>query len=537
MKKVLIVGSGASGVHFALSLLQKGYEVCMLDVGNMGAGAANPLDSFNQLKHNLPDPAQYFLGERYQGITYPGLEEKEYYGFPPNKQHIFTHPSTFDLEAHGFEPLVSFAQGGLAGAWTGGVYPLNDAELRDFPFQYRDLEPYYNEVARRIGIVGEKDDLARFYPWHEHLLKPLMLDDHSENLLVDYERHRSHIRHKLQCYMGRSRVATLSQEQNGRQGCSYCGRCLWGCPSESLYTPVVTLKENAQYDNFRYIPHMYVSHFVYDESMQIQSIMAESVLEKKKCEFFADIFVLAAGTLVSSKIFIESIRRRTSKIIKLTGLMDNRQILIPFVNLKMIGKLANLERYQYHQIALGIETEKPEEYIHGQLTTLKSAMAHPIISSLPFDLRTSISLFRNLRCGLGVVNVNMHDRRRENNFVTVRADPRVDHSKLVIHYTPDIDESHRIKRAIKQVKRLLWTLGCVSPPGMIHVRPMGASVHYAGTIPMSMEPLPLTASHYCQSHDFHNLYIVDGTTLPFLPAKNLTFTLMANAARVADQAF
>ena len=509
----------------------------MLDVGNMGSEASNPLDSINQLKRNLADPVQYFLGERYQSITYPGLEEKEYYGFPPNKQYIFTHPSSFNVENHGFEPIISFAQGGLAGAWTGGVYPLNDAELQDFPFQYRDIEPYYNEVARRIGIVGEQDDLARFYPWHKHLLKPLMLDDHSEKLLADYERRRSHIRHNLQCYMGRSRVATLSQEQDGRQGCSYCGRCLWGCPSESLYTPLTTLKQNAQHDNFHYIPHMYVSHFVYDESMQIQSIMAESVLEKKSYEFFADVFVLAAGTLITSQIFIESIRRKTGKIIHLSGLMDNRQILIPFVNLKMIGSSSNLETYQYHQIAMGIETEKPEEYIHGQLTTLKAAMVHPIIGSLPFDLRTSTSLFKNLRSALGVVNVNLHDRRRENNFVSVRVDPDSSHGKLVVHYTPDINESQRIKRAIKQVKRLLWTLGCVVPPGMIHIRPMGASVHYAGTIPMSAEPLPLTASHDCQSHDFHNLYLVDGTTLPFLPAKNLTFTLMANAARVADQAF
>jgi choline dehydrogenase-like flavoprotein len=46
-----------------------------------------------------------------------------------------------------------------------------------------------------------------------------------------------------------------------------------------------------------------------------------------------------------------------------------------------------------------------------------------------------------------------------------------------------------------------------------------------------------TTSKYCQSHDFDNLYIADGTTFPFLPAKNLTFTLMANAIRVADNAF
>ena len=74
-------------------------------------------------------------------------------------------------------------------------------------------------------------------------------------------------------------------------------------------------------------------------------------------------------------------------------------------------------------------------------------------------------------------------------------------------------------------------------PGMSHVRPMGASVHYAGTLPMTREPAPWTTDENCHSRDFKNVYLVDGSTFPFLPAKNLTLTLMANAVRVAERAF
>jgi choline dehydrogenase-like flavoprotein len=66
---------------------------------------------------------------------------------------------------------------------------------------------------------------------------------------------------------------------------------------------------------------------------------------------------------------------------------------------------------------------------------------------------------------------------------------------------------------------------------------MGASVHYAGTLPMTSEPAPFSTTELCQSRDFHNLFVVDGSTFPFLPAKNITFTLMANAVRVAEAAF
>jgi choline dehydrogenase-like flavoprotein len=84
---------------------------------------------------------------------------------------------------------------------------------------------------------------------------------------------------------------------------------------------------------------------------------------------------------------------------------------------------------------------------------------------------------------------------------------------------------------------MLRKLGCITPPGMTHVRPIGASVHYTGTLPMTSESAPLTTTADCQSRDFPNLFVVDGSTYPFLPAKNITFTLMANAIRVANAAF
>ncbi len=54
---------------------------------------------------------------------------------------------------------------------------------------------------------------------------------------------------------------------------------------------------------------------------------------------------------------------------------------------------------------------------------------------------------------------------------------------------------------------------------------------------MSREPRPWTTDAHCRSHDFPNLWLLDGSTLPFLPAKNVTFTLMANARRVAAADF
>ena len=136
-----------------------------------------------------------------------------------------------------------------------------------------------------------------------------------------------------------------------------------------------------------------------------------------------------------------------------------------------------------------------------------------------------------------IVNVNFHDTRRDSNSVTLEKDAASGREKLVIHYAPAPGEATWIASGLSRVKSALWKLGCVVPPGMAHVRPMGASAHYAGTLPMSKTAAPHTTDENCRSRDFENLYFADGATFPFLPAKNITFTLMANAVRVAENAF
>jgi len=536
MKRIIVVGSGASAAHFALSALEKGHEVLMLDVGRERPAPVLPQATLTQLKEQLADPVRYFLGDAFEAVLYPG-GGAEYYGFPPSKNHVFSGTPQFRWRADGFNPLASFARGGLAEAWTGGVYPFNDAELARFPFAYSDIAPYYDLVSRRIGISGSVDDLARFMPVHQDLMPPLELDEHSSMLLATYQRHRERLNQGLRCYMGRSRIAVLSRDKNGRQACDYLGRCLWGCPSLSLYTPTITLDQCRRYEQFRYRQGVYVRYFIVNRKRQITGVVTETISTGATEEVPVETLVLGAGALSSCRIFLESVYRATGELVTLTGLMDNQQILMPFVNLGMLRRPFNPTSYQYHQLGMGLEGKTPHEYVHGQITTLKTALIHPIVQNMPFDLKTSLYIFRNMHAALGLVNINLHDTRREQNWL--RLEPGIDGASatLLIHYETGAMERERVRTAMRRVRRALWALNCIVPPGMSHVRPMGASVHYAGLLPMSERSDAWSTSKDCQSHDFENLFFVDGTTFPFLPAKNLTFTLMANAARIAYRAF
>ena len=531
--QVLVVGSGPSAVHFAETALAKGWAVTMVDVGRQAPAPVLPDARFDQLKDELDDPAGYFLGGDYSGVVLPDFD-KEYYGIPPSKQYVFEDPAVFSSLSDGFDPLFSLARGGLAQAWTAGCYPFNDAELSDFPFGYDRIGPHYDEVARRIGVTGAIDDLAPFMPVHANLLPPIPLDAHSALLARQYARKRAGLNTRLGAYFGRTRVATLSQDTDDRQACTRLGRCLWGCPRHSLYTPSQTLAALTGRTHFRYVPNVEVGHFDVDGSGRAVRLHARDVTTGEQVQWPVDELVLAAGALGTTRIVLGSVRAATGERLRLTGLMDNRQVLVPFLSLRMLGQRYDPGTYQYHLLGMGLAQPEAKEYVHGQITTLKTALMHPIIQQLPFDLRSSLLISRTTHAALGVVNVNLHDTRRDSNWVEL--DDSGESARLRIRYQPDDAEASRLGAALSRVGRALWQLGCILPPGMQHVRPMGASVHYAGTLPMTTTGGRWTTDAQGRSRAFPNVIVADGAAFPFLPAKNLTFTLMANASRIAEEA-
>jgi choline dehydrogenase-like flavoprotein len=533
MTRVLVIGSGASGVHFALTLLERGFDVTMLDTGHTRPPAVLPEASFDQLKEELPDPVAYFLGPAGEGVVYPA-SKPSYYGHPPSKAYVFRLPGRFASRATNMAPLFSFARGGLAEAWTAGSYEFSGDDLRAFPIDPAAMGRGYQEVARRIGIGGERDDLAEFIPFEAAYLPPLPLDPHSALLLARYGDRRARLRRELGFVLGRSRVATLSREYRGRRACDQLGRCLWGCPTDAIYSPAVTLQECLTHARFQYVPGVVASHFEYDDAGRVTRVLGHRIEDDSPCAFSGDLVALAAGALASSKLVLDSIHRRTGRLERLQGLMDNRQVHVPFLTPAMIGTPLERASYQFHHLAFGLARADPAEYVHGQITTLKAAAVHPIVQSLPLDFRGALSAFRSVRAGLGLANVNLHDHRRTGSTLSVRPIPGTDRTELAIEYADDPAEPALIRDALSRVKRALRMLGALVPPGMTRVLPKGASVHYAGTLPMTRHRAPLGCRPDGRSWDFPNLLVADGASFPFLPAKNLTFTLMANAVRVAQ---
>lgn len=532
---IVVIGSGASGVHFAETALALGRRVVMLDVGHPAPAPVSPGSSLNELKANLADPVSYFLGDDFGSLILPS-ETGEYYGFPPSKTYVFKGLAGLDHQAHGFAPLLSFAQGGLAQAWTGGSYPFSDGELEAWPIGWADLEPGYSEVARRIGISGRTDDdLAPYMPAHDGIQPPIALDAHSAQLLGKYERRRAKAGRVSDVVLGRARLASLSRDLGDRKACSLSGRCLWGCPSQSIYTPSVTLAALKRQPGFTYVSGVRVDCFKIDGGSRVTDVVARNLSSGEDVAFEVGTLVLAAGTLSSARILLESLLRAGVRA-ELQGLMDNRQVLMPFVNLARLGAPFDDRSYQYNQLALGAPGARPFDYVHGLVTTLTTALMHPVVQTLPVvGVRTGMALFRNVHGALGLVNINFPDTPRTGNAVALEVGADGRSTRLLMSYAPHPKEPEVMGPAVKRIRGFLMSLGCIAPPSMTRPRPMGASVHYTGTLPMKETGGDFTADRAGRIRPFENLIAADGSTFPSLPAKNLTFTLMANAVRVARE--
>ena len=65
-----------------------------------------------------------------------------------------------------------------------------------------------------------------------------------------------------------------------------------------------------------------------------------------------------------------------------------------------------------------------------------------------------------------------------------------------------------------------------------HASP-GEGIHYAGTLPMSDSPGRYQLHRDGRLEGTRSVYVCDGACFPRLPAKNHTYTIMANAHRIA----
>ena len=164
----------------------------------------------------------------------------------------------------------------------------------------------YETVARRIGISGcNDDDMADYFGLDAWSQPPIEMDALHEYLYTRYTNRKDKFK-QIGFRLGRSRVAALSKDFGGRLACNKSGNCMWGCYRKSLYSAADDLPSLRKFKNFHEVNGFIVDELIKND--EILSVQGQVNKTKELKIFTASKVMLAAGTLATTRIALQSLR-------------------------------------------------------------------------------------------------------------------------------------------------------------------------------------------------------------------------------------
>lgn len=513
---ILVVGSGPSGVSCARALLDAGVPVIMVDAGvaRLEVPAADR-PTLAELRTQYANGANPLLGAKLDALrVVRDLSPK--IRTAATAEFLSGYVDRNKLNLNNFDLVGTLSQGGLSNVWGAGVSTFDDSDLEKFPITYDDLEHSYRVIAERIGISGSaSDDLAGFHGGDLALQPPLSLLPAMANILDAYERQPK----RDNFVLGRCRSAVLTEDLGERRGCSEDMMCMWGCSRRSIYNAADDLAELMGRPGFT-IHSGCIVHKI--ERAGDEYTLLGRDANGKPVTLQAPQVVLAAGTLASTRLVLELLDR----VDKPLPLLNNPSMAMAFWSPSRMGKPLSDSGFGMAQLSFRQQlTERSQEYCFGLLFAAETFAASDLVLHMPFSRRGAMRILRPLLSGL-VLGFVYFPSEFSRNHVCLR---RTVNGGSVLDveggYHSDLIPTAR--DAAKRVAKRLRTIGVWQLPGSTKIYPPGAEVHYGGTLAMGS-----VTSKYCEVIGAEGLFVVDGSVLSSLPAKQHTLTMMANADRI-----
>lgn len=520
---VIIVGDGPAAVAAAFPLVERGIQVLMLGAGvEPAVPPPVPTGTLGEARRSARG-WRTLLGER--------LEALRDFGVASPKLRTPQHAGAFDafnaryrVRTENFRSIGVLAPGGLAAGWGAGVSTFDDDDLAEYPVEHKDLRAAYGEVSQRIGVSGSNtDDMAAVHGHDMHLMPATECSSSAIALLARYQRNPGAAKARG-VTLGRGRNAVATTALLGRLGCAHCGLCLWTCPRRAIWSPVYDLERLREHALFHHEAGCFATALRRRE--RGWCVYAETEGEGAR-RFQGERVVLAAGAIGTAKLVVDALGMGGLQVPLRTSPVAGFAVAVPRAALPVLAddRLFALAQLSFRVAAPALE----RGYATGSL------FAADGIPAIELALRAGVSyglarpLVRVAQPQLLLGNCFFHSaytrhalRFSANGEITVTgryAAPLAAHAALVR----------------KRLAAAWWRYGAFLVPGSFRVLPPGEDIHYGGTVPMRRSPKRHEARPTGEVNGLPRVYVVDGAALPCLPPKPHTFTIMANATRIATR--
>jgi choline dehydrogenase-like flavoprotein len=548
MYDVVIIGSGASGGAVAYTLCKAGYKVAVLEKGRLLKREEFSKDELAYCRRDLVTPNLF--------DEYHTIEEKV------GGKWVAT-PT--------YESGWSFWNGNIVGGssnfMSGMLHRLHPDDFRlkskygeiaganvvDWPITYEELEPYYTLAEDLVGISGHYEKHS-FEPWRStaNFTQPPTKENAVVKLLDKSCK-------ALDITSLVTPRAVLSKNKPGRDACYYSNFCgSYGCSSGAKSSSrEALLKPALATGNLTLMSNAYVKYLHSDSKDEVAYAVVVDTITGKEKHIRAKMFVVAAQAHESARLLLnsankhhpnglanssgelgknlifsgggsgqgelhkESLKEITFDALMTTGLFVNRSILDwYFVDHWWDGKFkgGSVEFMFEHQNI--ITRARKNNYKNGQLLWGKELGKH-VVKRMTEQKSIRFEIFNDWLPNDDCF-VSLDPTHKDKYGMPV--------GKLRVEGHPqDIKVG---KYIAKKCEKILEEMGAKNIYSSISSSPAQNLV--AGGCRFGNDPKASVLNKYCQAHDVKNLFVADASFMPTGGSVAYTWTIYANAFRVAD---
>jgi len=514
-----VVGSGPSGVMCAQALLDCGAPVTMLDVGVQCE--PERLAAVSALSRLDPQDWEPALLEK---IRFPARAQemplKLCYGsdFPYAKNEMGL------LSQHGTKCLQSFAKGGLSNVWGASVLPNLREDFAGWPLTLEEMAPHYAAVARSVKIAGAHDDLEALFPFYHPPLRPATMSRQAQRLVE-----RTALRAEGILF-GQSRLAVRTQDEDSGKACQYTGLCLSGCPYMAIWNSADTVESLQVRPGFTYRNKLMV--------VRIECPDTGGVRVHCRCmdNFEAVVFegaraFLGCGVISTSKIVIDSLKGHGKKFI----LQFQPYFLLPLMAFRNTPDVAAERLHTLAQLYIDILDPKISSHpIHMQLYTNNEFIRERLRAATRFLGPGQNRVRRIFEGRLMAIQGYLHSAEAGGIELTSVFAPGGGH--LELRARCGLTMRRTIRRAVAKLAANSRKIGAMPLWPLMRFGIPGEGNHIGGIFPMRLNPRDFESDALGRLAGLPRVHIVDASVLTNLSATTLTYTMMANAHRIATAA-
>lgn len=543
---VIVVGSGAAGGMAAHDLAKAGADVLVLEAGrDYDPQVETPMFQTPQsaplrgLAIDIEKPAGYFDATVDGGWTVPG----EPY-----------------VVAEGSEPFQwwrSRMLGGRTNHWGRVALRFGPYDFKpksrdglgfDWPIEYNDLAPWYDEVERLIGVTGAAEGLENCPDSPDGILLP------APPLRV-HEIFLSRAFSSLGMSVAAIHAAILTKPYKGRAECLYSTQCTRGCSSRSNFQSTTVLLPEAQATgNLTVGCDAVVYQIDLDNAGAAAGVSFVNRRSGEHSSAKGRVIVLAAGALASIRVLLNSTSARFPGGIGNSSGFLGKHIMdsLEWTVSSRVPALENIPPQNddgiftpHIYVPWWLHQEQRDgklDFPRGYHIEPRGGRRMPTLSVGKYvadaDLTYGSDLRDVIRSRYGTyVYLTGEGEMIPNDDCYCELDPTVVDKwgipVLRFHWRwgePEIRQGQHMLATFNQV---FSALGGTTIPGPVAMPPGGSSVHEVGGARMGFSQDDSVVDCFGQCWDVRNVFVLDGAVFASHPDKNPTLTILALAKRGA----